>query len=55
MQNQLGYPCNPPPGAHRTDIIQAVQVSVCVRVCIYVCMYICENRTDIIQAVQVRE
>ena len=25
MQNQLGMPCNPPPGSHRTDIIQAVQ------------------------------
>ena len=25
MQNQLGLPCNPPPGSHRTDIIQAVQ------------------------------
>jgi cystathionine beta-lyase family protein involved in aluminum resistance len=23
---QLGYPCNPPPGAHRTDIVQAVQL-----------------------------
>jgi cystathionine beta-lyase family protein involved in aluminum resistance len=26
MQNKLGYPCNPPPGSHRTDIIQAVQL-----------------------------
>ena len=26
MQNKLGYPCNPPPGGHRTDIIQAVQL-----------------------------
>lgn len=26
MQNQLGYPCNPPPGSLRTDIIQAVQL-----------------------------
>jgi cystathionine beta-lyase family protein involved in aluminum resistance len=26
MQNRLGYPCNPPPGSHRTDIIQAVQL-----------------------------
>ena len=25
MQNKLGMPCNPPPGSHRTDIIQAVQ------------------------------
>lgn len=25
MQNTLGFPCNPPPGSHRTDIIQAVQ------------------------------
>jgi cystathionine beta-lyase family protein involved in aluminum resistance len=25
MQNRLGLPCNPPPGSHRTDIIQAVQ------------------------------
>lgn len=25
MQNKLGLPCNPPPGSHRTDIIQAVQ------------------------------
>lgn len=26
MQNQLGYPCNPRPGSHRTDIIQAVRL-----------------------------
>jgi cystathionine beta-lyase family protein involved in aluminum resistance len=26
MQNQLGFPCNPPPGAKRTDIIQAVRL-----------------------------
>eukprot|EP01036_Dinobryon_divergens_P024273 gene24272-32708_t len=26
MQNRLGYPCNPPPGSPRTDIIQAVQL-----------------------------
>jgi cystathionine beta-lyase family protein involved in aluminum resistance len=26
MQNRLGYPCNPPPGSLRTDIIQAVQL-----------------------------
>ena len=26
MQNKLGYPCNPPAGGHRTDIIQAVQL-----------------------------
>lgn len=26
MQNQLGFPCNPAPGAHRTDIIQAVRL-----------------------------
>jgi cystathionine beta-lyase family protein involved in aluminum resistance len=26
MQNELGFPCNPPPGSHRTDIIQAVQL-----------------------------
>ncbi len=26
MQNRLGYPCNPPPRSHRTDIIQAVQL-----------------------------
>lgn len=25
MQNTLGFPCNPSPGSHRTDIIQAVQ------------------------------
>ena len=26
MNNQLGYPCNPRPNSHRTDIIQAVQL-----------------------------
>ena len=26
MQNKFGFPCNPPPGSHRTDIIQAVQL-----------------------------
>ena len=26
MQNQLGYPTNPAPSLHRTDIIQAVQL-----------------------------
>lgn len=26
MQTYLQYPCNPPPGRHRTDIIQAVQL-----------------------------
>lgn len=26
FQNRLGYPCNPPPGVHRTDIVQAVQL-----------------------------
>lgn len=26
MQNRLGFPCNPPPGGHRTDIIQAVRL-----------------------------
>ncbi len=26
MQNKLGFPCNPPPGSYRTDIIQAVQL-----------------------------
>ena len=26
MQTQLGYPCFPPPGSFRTDIIQAVQL-----------------------------
>ena len=26
MQNSLGYPTNPSPSRHRTDIIQAVQL-----------------------------
>jgi cystathionine beta-lyase family protein involved in aluminum resistance len=26
MQTELGYPCYPPPGQFRTDIIQAVQL-----------------------------
>lgn len=26
MQTQLGYPCNPGPRAHRTDIVQAVKL-----------------------------
>eukprot|EP01035_Chromulina_nebulosa_P018781 gene18781-24548_t len=26
MQNEYGFACNPPPGSHRTDIIQAVQL-----------------------------
>lgn len=26
MQNELGYPCFPPPGSFRTDIIQAVKL-----------------------------
>jgi len=26
MQTHLGYPCYPPPGSHRTDIIQAVRL-----------------------------
>ena len=26
MQNVLGFQCNPPPGSHRTDIIQAVRL-----------------------------
>ena len=26
MQSHLGYPCYPPPGSHRTDIIQAVRL-----------------------------
>jgi cystathionine beta-lyase family protein involved in aluminum resistance len=26
MQNKIGFPCNPPPGSYRTDIIQAVQL-----------------------------
>jgi cystathionine beta-lyase family protein involved in aluminum resistance len=26
LEKQLGYPCNPSPGSHRTDIIQAVRL-----------------------------
>ena len=26
MQTHLGYPCFPPPGSYRTDIIQAVRL-----------------------------
>ena len=26
LQNQLGFPCNPQPGEHRTDIVQAVRL-----------------------------
>jgi len=26
MGNQLGFLCNPSPGSHRTDIVQAVQL-----------------------------
>lgn len=26
FSNKLGFPCNPPPASHRTDIVQAVQL-----------------------------
>ena len=26
FENHLGFPCNPPPGSLRTDIVQAIQL-----------------------------
>ena len=43
MQNKLGLPCNPPPGSHRTDIIQAVQCGTRKKVI--------QNFTDLFQKV----
>lgn len=38
MGRNLGYPCNPPPSTHRTDIVQAVQLGS--REKVYIIYYI---------------
>lgn len=45
MQNELGYPCYPPPGSFRTDIIQAVKLGSRrkVNMCLYVLVCIVDK------------